>query len=121
MKYILLLFLSFTIIGCATMGGKQIDSSRASSIQDGITTKDQVIDLIGLPQKEIMNPDNTFTMLYWYRHVQPTATSVIPVVNIFSSGVSTDQQRLEITLDNNNIVIRHFLSNTTNTRQTGLF
>jgi outer membrane protein assembly factor BamE (lipoprotein component of BamABCDE complex) len=101
--WIIVVILAVTACTSSTVGRK-IDSDVAAKIQKGVSTKSDVIALIGSPDR-IMNMGTGDSMwTYSYSRMSMKPQSFIPIVNMFNSGTNTQQQHFMITFDMNNIV-----------------
>jgi outer membrane protein assembly factor BamE (lipoprotein component of BamABCDE complex) len=97
MKKSLTVLLAIFIAGCVSFG-RPIDQADLNQIERGVTTKAQVIKLLGDPDKISKNNDIiTFT----YTHtISQTSTGTSA-----SSSINYRTQKVTISFDKNNIVI----------------
>ena len=100
-----LLFISFFISSCATVGNPKIQNSDAvSQIKKGITTSSQVHDMFGEPQERNTSDAKLETWKYAYINAQVTPVTYVPVIGLFAGGAKSDITSLEIAFDKYNIV-----------------
>jgi len=87
------------ITGCVSYGRK-IDQVKVEQIKPGLTTKAQVVQLIGSPD-QISSFNNTLTFSYHFIRATPKAANFVPVVNIFAGGANVQNESVIVTLTNN--------------------
>lgn len=104
--------------GCASVG-TPINGSNVSSIQKGITTKDQILKLFGNPSTSTIS-DNGTMFIYSFAKTQTSASTFIPIVGIFHSGYNTDIQTLSIVFDDKNIVKNYSYTSGKNSTSAGI-
>lgn len=117
--YIRILFLSiliFTLVGgCGTSRsttGRTIDRSQVSQIQKGVTTREQVVALLGEPTSTSMIGEGRRMMIYSSLETEAKANvdgrMFIPIVGGFfhntSSETTSRQQMLQIVLSKAGVV-----------------
>ncbi len=107
------------LAGCATVG-KPIEQSKIQQIKEGITTKQEVIQLLGKPFMVNLTSDGKSILMYQYVKVKNKATNFVPVVNIFAGGMDMNQQILQILLDKNDIVEKYILNDSNSEINSGL-
>jgi len=96
---LLTLFLAFAgalITGCATTLGHEIDQSSYQQIKKGVSTKADVIDLLGSPNDEIENEDGSSTFVYTFTKYSH---------GIYGLGAGVDTQSARIRFNSKGIVI----------------
>jgi outer membrane protein assembly factor BamE (lipoprotein component of BamABCDE complex) len=105
LKRFYFLVIALLLISCASVG-KPIDQEKAAQIKEGQTTKQQVYDLIG-------SPDRVMTMgmgeTYWYysfARVTTKPATFVPVVGIFAGGHNVQSQYFMVCFGPDNIVKR---------------
>jgi len=85
------------LFGCATHGNEQIrDQERVSKILPGITTKAEVTELVGKPTEVTFSDDGDETWKYILSKAQMRASSLIPVVGLFTGGADTQTYTLTV-------------------------
>jgi outer membrane protein assembly factor BamE (lipoprotein component of BamABCDE complex) len=105
-----LFFICVLLAGCASAGTK-VDPSAAAKIQKGITTKVEVIALLGQPMTDTLDSNGKEMMFWSYAQTQIKGTTFIPVVGLFSGGSSTNMTSFQVILDSNKIVVDDLWSN----------
>ena len=78
--------LAVVLAGCAN--GKRIEADQYQQIQEGRTTKSQLVGMLGEPTTTSFQGSD-LVLLYQFSKVD--ATSYIPMVNIFANGASVQQ------------------------------
>jgi outer membrane protein assembly factor BamE (lipoprotein component of BamABCDE complex) len=105
MKRLFLLFLVTMVAGCFSMGNKQImDSSRTSQIQEGKTTKSEVMGLLGEPNHTQPMPNGEEMWTYTYHKSTTRPTTFIPVVGLFAGGADMKSKTLSLTFDGDGVL-----------------
>jgi outer membrane protein assembly factor BamE (lipoprotein component of BamABCDE complex) len=95
MKKPLTLLLAIFIAGCVSFG-RPIDQADLDQIERGITTKAQVIKLLGDPNK-ISKNNNIITFIYTHTTSQPgTGTGASSVVNYITQKVTVSFNKNDI-------------------------
>jgi len=88
MKRYALCILALFLVGCATAGGRKIDSSAADKIKKGVSTKEDVVALLGKPQLESEHDGiSIFTYIYQETQVQLNPLALVPI-NTLGMGAS---------------------------------
>lgn len=118
MKRIVIL-LCLSLIGCAT-SGKLINQDKLSQIKEGITTKEEVINLLGKPDMISLGSDAKEIMMYTHLDYKMRASSFIPVVGLLIGGTDMKQQVLQILIDTNGIVEKFIFNDAENSINSGI-
>jgi outer membrane protein assembly factor BamE (lipoprotein component of BamABCDE complex) len=104
-KMIVLLILGLTLLGCMSVGNKQImDASKTSQIQEGKTTRAEIITLLGEPNHTTSMPNGDEMVMYSYTQSTPRPTTFIPVIGLFAGGADMKGKTLMFTIDKNGIL-----------------
>ncbi|MFA6130186.1 MAG: outer membrane protein assembly factor BamE [Candidatus Omnitrophota bacterium] len=119
MKKLILLSTLVFLVGCATVG-KPIDQNKISQIKEGVTTEQEVVDILGSPYMKTLSSDGKIIMLYQYAKVKNRTSNFIPVVNIFSSGMDIRQQMLTILINKDGKVERYTMNDSNSEINSGL-
>ncbi len=120
MKKFLAVLICLVLIGCATTGTR-IELEKVKQIKEGITTQEEVIELMGKPFMQNLTSDGKIIMLYQYTKVKNRATNFIPVANILAGGMDMTQQTLQILIDKNGVVEKYIVTDTNSPINSGLF
>ncbi len=100
---LLLLTLAVVLTGCAS-SGHELDQNKVSQIKKGVTTKTQVLELVGKPEEVAINDAGESTWTYRYTHTSAQAQNFIPIVGAFDSGYDTQVQTTTVTFTTDGIV-----------------
>lgn len=73
------------LAGCASSGVKVTDS-QARQFKTGVSTRNQVISILGQPTSSTRSSDGTITLQYVYAESTTRASSFIPFVGLFTGG-----------------------------------
>jgi len=119
-KKFLAVLICLVLIGCATTGTR-IELEKVKQIKEGITTQEEVIELMGKPFMQNLTSDGKIIMLYQYTKVKNRATNFIPVANILAGGMDMTQQTLQILIDKNGVVEKYIVTDTNSPINSGLF
>lgn len=84
------------ITGCTTTLGHQIDQSAYQQIEKGVSTKEDVTNLLGSPNQETENEDGTSSFIYTFTKVSH---------GIYGLGAGVDTQSATIRFNSKGIVI----------------
>ena len=103
MKLIPILLVAGILCGCAS-SGRKIDETKVDQIKRGITTKEEVLKLIGSPETITKDADGNVTFLYHYVYAQTKGSTFIPIVGMFAGGVDTKQQGVTVRFDPTGLV-----------------
>ena len=112
MKYLSSILLSIILIGCAT-GGTKVDTNKLSQIKEGVTTKEEVVQLLGKPYMVNLNSDGKTVLMYQYTKASNRPSNFIPGLSLLAGGIDMQQQIVQILLDKNDKVEK-FISNDSN-------
>jgi outer membrane protein assembly factor BamE (lipoprotein component of BamABCDE complex) len=115
----------FIVNGCgATSGTRQIqDETRASiesKITKGTTTKEDVRAMFGDPIMSHFTDSGNEEWQYYFSKNKVKATSFIPVVGAFKSGMNEDRKTLVILFDQNGVVMNFSMQNFQNDIRGGI-
>ena len=107
MKISVIVTFSFILLGCSTDGTRALkDESHASihaKIQEGVTTKNQVILSLGTPSDTSFTETGQEILKYEFTRYTPKLRNFIPY-NFFSLGQNGDRKEVVILLDERGIV-----------------
>lgn len=113
------------VSGCASRGNESLrdvsESTIMESVQDGVTTKEQVRQKFGSPLN--VSFTETGREIWKYEFVALTADAVnfIPLLNKLGSSASGKKKELAVLFDENGVVYRHIMSESKIARKTGIF
>ena len=100
----LVILLTVILAGCVTAGNPSVkDESKTSQIHKGVTTKQEVKELLGMPQS-ITTSDGVETWGYSYVHAQATGVSYIPIVGIFAGGATSESNSISLEFNEDDVV-----------------
>ena len=120
MKEICLIILSALLIGCATMGTK-IDENKLTQIKEGVTTKKEVIALLGPPFTVSLTSEGKTLMTYSYTKATAKGSSFIPIVGLFAGGSNVYMQTVQVLIGKDEKVEKYISNNSKDSVNTGLF
>jgi outer membrane protein assembly factor BamE (lipoprotein component of BamABCDE complex) len=104
-RIIVLLTLCLTLLGCFSSGNKQImDASKTSQIQEGKTTKAEIIAVLGEPNHTTSMPNGEEMWMYNYTQSVTRPTTFIPVIGLFAGGTDMKGKTLMFRFDKNGIL-----------------
>lgn len=113
------------LTGCAGTGNDSLraesESSVSSKIIEGKTTKDQVRQLFGSPEKTEFTDGGMEVWRYEFAKMHSNAVDFIPVVNLFGSVQSGKKKELVVMFDQSNVVKRYSMSVSDVSLKTGVF
>jgi len=84
------------VTGCAETLGHEIDLGAYQQIQKGVTTKDDVVNLLGSPNQDVENEDGTETFVYTFTRVSN---------GIYGIGAGVDTQSATVRFNSRGIVV----------------
>jgi outer membrane protein assembly factor BamE (lipoprotein component of BamABCDE complex) len=123
-----LLCLAFLGSGCvtATIGNQTLTQDRVSKIQKGVTTRDQVIELLGQPNQVQLSADGRHMLFYMGTQMKADygervfqAVPIIGAVVPTSDTQNVRRESLQIFIDASNVVTDYeFSDNTSETKTT---
>lgn len=106
--YTTILFISMVSIslaGCGTTGyGTPINAAAVKTIKKGVTTREEVVKMLGQPMNEMMMPDGSRIMTYSY--------SQSAAIQLPFTTKNYGRQSLQIDLSNKGIVTDYQFNNT---------
>ena len=117
-----LIFLIMLILlssGCATSGHK-LDFVKLQQIEEGVTTKQEIISLLGDPTFITFNPEGNELITYHYVQSKEKARNFVPVINALSKSTNMKQQIVQVLLNENDIVDKYIYSNSESVIKSGL-
>jgi outer membrane protein assembly factor BamE (lipoprotein component of BamABCDE complex) len=129
-KILLLLILVLTVSaaalsGCAAgIGNGRIANESSNTISrkiiKGKTTKSQIRQMFGDPEKTTFNSKGDLMWTYEYQHDHDTVAAYIPVVNWFAKDVKGHKKTLVILFNKKGIVKNYAFSNSANSMSFGM-
>lgn len=107
-----LIMFSAILAGCATsQTGKEFDTSKVDRIEDGETTKSEIVQWFGKPQGRGTHsaPEGDQYETYTYSYAEGTvkAESYIPFVGMFLGGSESESKVLTVHFDDSDKVAQH--------------
>jgi outer membrane protein assembly factor BamE (lipoprotein component of BamABCDE complex) len=104
MKHLFIVLCVLFLFGCSTVGNSKIaDQTVTDQIKVGKTTKGEVREIVGEPNKTSF--DGNFEIWdYMLSKAQLRATSLIPVVGLFVGGTNIQQYTFTVRFDEKGIV-----------------
>jgi outer membrane protein assembly factor BamE (lipoprotein component of BamABCDE complex) len=110
--------------GCASAGNERIknqtQSSVASQMTEGTTTKAQVETNLGSPSAVSFTDSGNEIWTYKYAHATSHARNFIPVVNLFTRGVDVDTKELVVLFNRDNVVAKYTMRESQNVVKSGI-
>lgn len=88
--------LAIFVTGCVTTLGHEVDMSAFAQIKKGVSTKEDVADLLGSPNQDIENEDGSETFVYTFSKVSH---------GIYGLGAGVDTQQATVKFNAKGIVI----------------
>ena len=102
-----LLACSTLFAGCTSVGNtalaKETQQTIKQKITEGVTTKQTVVDLLGVPTETTFTAGGQEVIKYAYQHIKPQAQNFIPY-NFVSQVSNAKNKELVILLNDKNIV-----------------
>jgi len=103
---------SIALTGCATShSGKEFDASRVDRIENGETTKSDIVQWFGQPNGRGTHPapegGQYETYTYSYAEANVKAESFIPFVGMFLGGSESESKVLTVYFDDSDQVAQH--------------
>ena len=87
-------------MSCASTG-KTIDQDKLSQIKEGVSTKEDVIKILGKPEMINLNSDSKQMMTYYHFNYKTRGSTFIPVVGLMTGGGNMKQEMLQVLIDKN--------------------
>ena len=119
MRKILLILASVILVGCATVGTK-IDQDKLSQIKEGVTTKQEVINLLGKPYMVTLTSDGKTMFMYQYVKASNRAVNFIPGVDLLAGGMDMSQQILQVLIGKDDKVEKYIFNDSNTPINLGL-
>lgn len=112
------------LAGCATAGNERLESSTQSSVQaqlqEGKTTKQEVQDTFGAPNKTAFTDSGLEIWTYELAHATPHAINFVPIVGIFAHGADVRKKTLTVLFDDGGVVKKYTFAETTDVAKGGI-
>ena len=117
--------ISITLSGCAAVGNEKLrtetETSISTKIVEGKTTKQEVREMFGSPEKTMFTDGGLEVWNYEFAKMSADAINYIPLVNLFGSSASGKKKQLVVMFDGSNVVKRYSMSESDVSKKTGLF
>jgi outer membrane protein assembly factor BamE (lipoprotein component of BamABCDE complex) len=111
--------------GCASAGNaslkKETESTVATKIVEGQTTKPQIRAMFGSPASTSFTDGGLEIWKYDFAKMKADGVNYIPIVNLFGSSASGMKKELVVLFDDKDVVKRFSMSESPVTVKTGLF
>ena len=119
----LILLTTFIITGCVQKTGTQQLSTLSEAtldemIQDGVTTKHEVLDLLGVNYELIKEAEEKW--VYTLTERQAKSMNFIPLINLFYHGARSNTKTVTIVFDRNHVVLSHAYAEHRETKTAGV-
>ncbi|WLE64118.1 outer membrane protein assembly factor BamE (plasmid) [Burkholderia plantarii] len=112
------------LAGCATTGNERLEATSQSSvraqIQEGKTTKQDVQDTFGSPNKTTFTDSGLEIWTYELAHATPHAINFVPIVGAFAHGADVRKKTLTVLFDDNGTVKKYTFAETTDVAKGGI-
>jgi len=110
----ILLLTTFIITGCVQKAGsselsKLTEANLHESIQDGATTKQEILVRFGLAHKMEKNQRGDETWVYSFAQKTAKSINFIPFINLLYHGTHDINKELTLTFNEEDTVIQHHL------------
>jgi hypothetical protein len=119
------LIIAILVTGCASVGNetlrKESESSMATKMTEGKTTKADVKALFGSPLKTNFTDGGLEIWNFEFTNVSLDAVSYVPIVNLFGGTSSGKKKELVVLFDQFGIVKRYSMSESDVKNKTGFF
>lgn len=102
-KKILAVLTVALVLGCATTGHK-LDQASMDKIKQGVTSKEQVLQILGSPEEISRRSNGEVTYNYKYTRATAKPENFIPIVGLFVGGMDTQNQFFIVTFGPDGIV-----------------
>ncbi|MGS1035782.1 outer membrane protein assembly factor BamE domain-containing protein [Burkholderia glumae] len=112
------------LAGCATTGNERLEAASQASvqtqIQQGKTTKQEVQDAFGSPNKTTFTDSGLEIWTYELAHATPHAINFVPIVGAFAHGADVRKKTLTVLFDDNGTVKKFTFAETTDVAKGGI-
>jgi outer membrane protein assembly factor BamE (lipoprotein component of BamABCDE complex) len=108
-KLLFILFLMVFWLGGCVSSGRKIDQSAADKIEKGKTTREQVINLIGSPDRITRTGSGDTIFMYNYMRATAKPATFIPIFGPLVGGANVQHQMYMVTFGSDGVV-KDFLS-----------
>ncbi|MCM2541805.1 outer membrane protein assembly factor BamE domain-containing protein [Burkholderia glumae] len=112
------------LAGCATTGNERLEAASQASvqaqIQQGKTTKQEVQDAFGSPNKTTFTDSGLEIWTYELAHATPHAINFVPIVGAFVHGADVRKKTLTVLFDDNGTVKKYTFAETTDVAKGGI-
>ncbi|WP_257828187.1 outer membrane protein assembly factor BamE domain-containing protein [Burkholderia glumae] len=116
--------LTALLAGCATTGNERLEGttqqSVKSQIEEGKTTKDEVQNVFGSPNKTTFTDSGLEIWTYELAHATPHAINFVPIVGAFAHGADVKKKTLTVLFDDKGVVKKYTFAETTDVAKGGI-
>jgi outer membrane protein assembly factor BamE (lipoprotein component of BamABCDE complex) len=103
MKRMLMLAVSTTLLGCATVG-REISDAQLATLKKGETTTNQAAAAFGEPTSTTKMSDGRQIMSYSFAYAQARPATFIPIVGIFAGGSDVRSSVVMLTFNKDGVL-----------------
>ena len=118
-KNFLVLCFVLLLVACATVG-KEISLEQIDAIQEGVTTKGEVLEILGTPTSVSMGYEGKEMLMYVYSKASNAAQNFIPFVGLVQSKIKTGSQIVQVWIGTDGIVEKRLVSTSQSDIKSGL-
>ncbi|WP_186087384.1 outer membrane protein assembly factor BamE domain-containing protein [Burkholderia gladioli] len=112
------------LTGCATTGNEHLESATQTSVQSQITqgksTKQDVQNAFGSPNKTTFTDSGFEIWTYELAHATPHAINFVPIVGAFAHGADVRKKTLTVLFDDSGVVKKYTFAETTDVAKGGI-
>ncbi|WP_186135067.1 outer membrane protein assembly factor BamE domain-containing protein [Burkholderia gladioli] len=112
------------LTGCATTGNEHLESATQTSVQSQITqgksTKQDVQDAFGSPNKTTFTDSGFEIWTYELAHATPHAINFVPIVGAFAHAADVRKKTLTVLFDDSGVVKKYTFAETTDVAKGGI-
>ncbi len=112
------------LAGCATTGNERLEAATQTSVhtqlQEGKSTKQDVQDAFGSPNKTTFTDSGLEIWTYQLTHATPHAINFVPIVGAFAHGADVRRKTLTVLFDDAGVVKKYTFAETTDVAKGGI-
>jgi len=120
MKRLLIACCALLVAGCATHGTK-VEQDQLSKIEEGVTTKAQIVEMVGAPDHIALVGEGKEVLIYEHIRSKNTVQNFIPVVSLVQSKYEQEITQTNFLIGKDGVLEKISTNTTEKDVKAGLF
>ena len=107
MTPVLLMVVAASLSACGASAGREVDTSKITTYQQGVTPCSKIRTDLGQPLETATDVDGSKQLTYGRTETTVRGETFIPIVGWFAGGADTDYDFVQIKCDASDVYVEH--------------